>query len=155
MKLYDAIGYNGSTVWGQWHDPKTGNSCHMTAYKNLSSFYKELKEGGLVLDSSDVLWENKLKGCSGPMLRGSLANCSIVRTNWDAWKNDDGTHRIIARSDKPLELILPYNEKDIQDSDYVSLDIYAKMKKQLGYLVGWRKNNEIVWEHGIKEEIQF
>jgi hypothetical protein len=87
-----------------------------------------LIEGGVVVDKRTVKIDNLIHYVvSGPMLDTQLPPGTAK--DWDKVK--------------PCE-----DAKNLKSFDYVSLDLYLKLWRELGARIGQRKGDQIIWEDG-------
>jgi hypothetical protein len=122
----------------------------------LALYYKDLREGGYVIDKSVPLGKNPGLAVKSPMCKGCL-NPGIVDRMPDP--SESIVAQAIAReagnpASHLAKLALATAGSQFGGFDFVAPDLYAAWWLAHGARVGVRVGGTIVWNDGTSEEIQ-
>lgn len=127
--------------------------------KRLSCYYGDVVEGGTILDKRPA-FEKQSRACtravvSGPMLRDNLPALTISRADFPENQilTADSVDSI-RMEPEGFFLTVGGDPFKLSSFDFISLDLYCQLWRQLGARVGKRVGMTVEWEDGEVEAIR-
>lgn len=136
------LGRGDSSCYGtcpvQRHGTSVTTSNVSGMYGELSEYFDCLLEDGIVCDKRPC-FENNREAATAHVFRGPMLNIEFP----------PGHIQQLFEDVRPIK-----TGERIGSVDHVSMDIYLNGWRKLGAKIGVRKDNFIVWEDGMKDNIK-